>query len=106
MYEYHVPASQGEATNYGILKIDGRVVVDASAYFHDNPDENETLGNLDSDSIAPNLNIADEKHMDLSDDYGAISRCGLRRPRYRRSRRRGSIQNGEASEERERKHGK
>lgn len=111
MYEYHVHASQGELANSSVIKIDGRVILDASAYFHDNPDENEPLSKLDSDSIAPKINVADEKHSDYSSDDGGrgwVCGTGLMRSRQRQERqlRRRRIRDGEVFQEREREPGK
>ncbi|KAJ5523741.1 hypothetical protein N7494_010391 [Penicillium frequentans] len=87
--------------------IDGRVILDSSAYFHDNPDENEPLSKLDSDSIAPRINVADEKHSDYSsDDNGRRWACGTGRMRSRqrqeRQLRRRRTRDGEVFQERER----
>ena len=60
------------------MKTDGRIVVDAASYFHANPDEQKNLDAFDSASIAPQVNVLDEKHVD--DDY-PIYRCGTGRMR-------------------------
>ncbi|KAJ6023960.1 hypothetical protein N7540_004757 [Penicillium herquei] len=84
--------------------VDGRVVVDASAYFDDNPNENEILGDLDSDSLIPSLKIADEKHIE-SDEYHVGRRRRLARSNFSRPNRRGSIGSEESTEERKQQPG-
>ena len=75
------------------MRTDGRIVVDAASYFHAKPDEQKNLDALDSASIAPQVNVSDEKHID-SIPY----RCGTGRmresERRERSRQR-KIENGE-----------
>ncbi|KAJ5719810.1 hypothetical protein N7493_007388 [Penicillium malachiteum] len=80
--------------------IDGRIVVDASAYFDDNPNANEALSDLDSDSLVPNLTIADEKHIEPDEYQVSRRRRGLARSQLSRPLRRGSIQSEESIEER------
>ncbi|KAJ5835805.1 hypothetical protein N7447_001831 [Penicillium robsamsonii] len=84
--------------------IDGRVIVDASSYFHANPDEQQTLRDLDSESIAPQINVTEEKHLDGDDDDYRGWRCGtgrMRQSRHRERLNRRKIENGEIPEERE-----
>lgn len=114
MYEYHVHTSQGELANSSVIKINGRVILDASAYFHDNPDENDPLSKLDSDSIAPKINVADEKHSDYSSDESDDDErrwaCGTGRMQSRqrpgRQLRRRRARDRKVFQEREREPGK
>ncbi|GIK05562.1 hypothetical protein Aspvir_009675 [Aspergillus viridinutans] len=101
---FQYKAYSGLTANRGSVKIDGRIVVDASSYFHANPDEQETLGDLDSESIAPQMNVMEETHVDDDDDDYGGWRCGTGRRRESRRRERlkqRKIENGEISEERE-----
>ncbi|KAJ5701260.1 hypothetical protein N7488_008808 [Penicillium malachiteum] len=89
-----------EMERNGTLQIDGRIVVDASAYFDDNPNANEALSDLESDSLVPNSTTADEKHIEPDEYHVGRRRRGLGRSQLSRPLRRGSMQSEESIEER------
>lgn len=53
------------------LQVDGRIVVDATSFFFENPTERRRLGALDAESIAPRVDVADIMHIDDDDDYSS-----------------------------------
>lgn len=101
---YESPSRKNEPTaNENDAKIDGRIVVDAASYFHANPDERQSLSSLNSECIAPQVNVADEKHFEYNSDDYMGPRCGTSRlcrlERRERTRHR-EIENGELPTER------
>lgn len=45
------------------MKIDGRIVVDAASYFHNNPSEKHDPADLASESVTPQFRITDNSHI-------------------------------------------
>lgn len=75
-------------------QVDGRIVVDATSYFDNNSDKRPSLAALDPKSIAPQIEIGDQNHIDRP----YPRRCGnsaLRAMKYEDAVRRRKTENGE-----------
>ncbi|KAK5631151.1 hypothetical protein RRF57_006866 [Xylaria bambusicola] len=78
---FHYMAHEGFAENKsGKQKVDGRIIIDAASFFHANPSKMVNLTPLNNNPVMPEIQVADETHLQSNFPSPPMLHPGVSRP--------------------------